>query len=121
MAISKQEQLTDLAQVFLEPQDTTHRQYEALRAYFVEGIPSAEVAARFGYSPGSFRMLCCRFRKNPARQFFVTPNKGPQSAPKTDRVRDEVIALRKQNLSMILAEHWNARGGNSVPQPSRRS
>ena len=29
----------DLAQVFLTPQNTTHRQYEALRAYFVDRLP----------------------------------------------------------------------------------
>ena len=32
--------LTDLARVFLTPANTTHRQYEALRAYFVEGLSS---------------------------------------------------------------------------------
>jgi MFS family permease len=35
-----------------------HRQYEALRAYFVDELPSKEVAERFGYAPGSFRVLC---------------------------------------------------------------
>jgi hypothetical protein len=44
----------DLAQVFLTPANSTHRQYEALRAYFVERLPAAEVAARFGYTVGSF-------------------------------------------------------------------
>jgi hypothetical protein len=48
MPISEQEELTNLAQIFLEPQNTAHRQYEVLRAYFVGGLPSAEVAGRFG-------------------------------------------------------------------------
>src|SRR5512142_3246913 len=46
-----------LARRFLEPSNSTHRQYEALRAFFVDGVPSAEAAARFGYTPGSFRVL----------------------------------------------------------------
>jgi hypothetical protein len=43
------------------------RQYEALRAYFVEQRPSAEVARAFGYSPGSiasglYRLLARQMR-----------------------------------------------------------
>jgi hypothetical protein len=92
--------LTSLADRFLQPVNSTHRQYEALRAYFVEGLPSAEAAARFGYSPGSFRVLVHEFRQDPQRTFFRTPAKGPQTAPKRDRLRDRVVALRKQNLSI---------------------
>jgi hypothetical protein len=47
---------------FLEPQSTFHRRYEALRAYFVEGRPPAEIAARFGYKPAAFDVLISRFR-----------------------------------------------------------
>ena len=89
-----------MARFFLEPSNATHRQYEALRAYFVEDLPSTEVARRFGYSPGSFRVLAHQFRQHPDRPFFLPPQKGPQASPKTDRVRDKVIALRKQNLSI---------------------
>jgi hypothetical protein len=100
MFTSKAKKLTSLSQVFLEPTNATHRQYEALRAFFVEGIPSAEVARSFGYTPGSFRVLVHQFRQNPRRDFFRTPAKGPHSAPKADPLRDRVIALRKQNLSI---------------------
>jgi len=89
-----------MARFFLEPRNTTHRQYEALRAYFVEDLPSVEVAQRFGYSPGSFRVLTHEFRQHPDRPFFLSPQKGPQASPKADRVRDKVVALRKQNLSI---------------------
>lgn len=92
--------LTKLARFFLQPANPTHRQYEALRAYFVEGLPSAEVAQRFGYTPGSFRVLCHQFRQHPQRAFFLPPAKGPQRAPKQERVREQVVALRKQNLSI---------------------
>ncbi|MGD0661688.1 MAG: hypothetical protein ABSD38_26805 [Syntrophorhabdales bacterium] len=89
-----------MARYFLEPINATHRQYEALRAYFVDKLPSAEVARRFGYSPGSFRVLTHQFRRDPERAFFLPPQKGPQASPKTDRVRDTVVALRKENLSV---------------------
>ena len=40
--------LTQEATFFLLPERPRQRQYEALRAYFVEGLPVKEVAARFG-------------------------------------------------------------------------
>jgi hypothetical protein len=98
MSLAKK--LTSLADCFLQPVNATHRRYEALRAYFVDGLPSAQAAARFGYTPGSFRVLVHEFRQDPERAFFLTPAKGPQTAPKKDRLRDRVVALRKQNLSI---------------------
>jgi hypothetical protein len=74
--------------------------YEALRAYFVEGRPSHEVARDFGYSPGSFRVLCHQFRRNPDPQFFVSPSFGPREQPKKSKAHDLVVALRKQNRSV---------------------
>src|SRR6185312_9686297 len=97
---SEAEKLTDIARVFLEPTNATHRQYEALRAFFVDGLPGAEVARRFGYTPGSFRVLVHQFRQDLRRDFFRTPAKGPHSAPKTDPLRDRIVAMRKQNLSI---------------------
>jgi hypothetical protein len=47
---------------FLAPQFPMQRQYEALRAYFVDEEPSGDVARRFGYSVGAFRVLCHQFR-----------------------------------------------------------
>ena len=94
------ESITDLARFFLQPQNSTHRQYEALRAHFVEGLSSAEAARRCGYTPGSFRVLAHQFRQNPQRPFFLPPAKGPQTAPKKERLREKIIALRKQNLSI---------------------
>jgi transposase-like protein len=108
--------LTELERVFLEPTDPTHRQYEALRAYFVEGVPSQEVAKRFGYTPGSFRVLCHQFRQHPHRSFFIQPRKGPRHTPKRDPVRDHVITLRKQNFSIYdISETLKAEGHTLSP------
>lgn len=93
-------ELTDLARRFTEPANPTHRQYEALRAYFVEGLSGAEAARRFGYTPGSFRVLVHHFRRDPDRAFFIPPAKGPHAAPKADPLRDRIVELRKQNLSI---------------------
>lgn len=71
-----------------------------MRAYFLEGRPSHEVATRFGYTPGSFRVLCHEFRQDPKRPFFLASRQGPRPTPLRDRVREAIIALRKRNLSI---------------------
>lgn len=114
MLTSEPKDLTDLASAFLEPANSTHRQYEALRAFFVDRLPSAEVARRFGYTPGSFRVLVHQFRRDPRRPFFLTPAKGPQAAPKVDPLRDLIIALRKQNLSIYDISRNLAHQGHSL-------
>lgn len=88
----------DLAQAFLAPQNTTHRQYEALRAYFVDKAPAAEVAKKFGYTVGSFHQLAHQFRQNPSRRFFAdSPRPGAKSS---DALRQQIVRLRKQNQSV---------------------
>jgi hypothetical protein len=87
---------------FLSPQFPLQRQYEALRAFFVDEEPSGDVARRFGYSLGAFRVLCHQFRHDPDKRasFFRQPQRGPQSSPARDRVRDLAVAMRKRNLSV---------------------
>ena len=100
MLNNKYNNITSLAQAFLTPSNSTHRQYEALRAFFVEKLPSPEAARRFGYSPGSFRVLAHQFRQDPQRPFFLPPAKGPHHAPKSDPWRQKIVQARKQNLSI---------------------
>jgi hypothetical protein len=64
---------------FLRPRSTSHRRYEALRAVFVEGRPSAEVAVRFGYKPAAFKVLISRFRHD-IRGQAVPPFSSPTAA-----------------------------------------
>ena len=115
---SEEKILTRIAQAFLNPKNSTHRQYEALRAYFVEHLPSAETAKRFGYTPGSFRVLCHEFRQNPDREFFLAPQKGPRSAPKSDPLRERIIRLRKQNLSIYDIAQELAHSGQTLSPPA---
>jgi hypothetical protein len=88
----------DPAQAFLVPQNPTHRQYEALRAYFVDRLPGPEVARRFGYTAGSFHQLAHQFRQAPRRTFFIEPL--PPGVKTSDAIRRQIVRLRKQNLSV---------------------
>ena len=111
--------MQDLAATFLEPRNVTHRQYEALRAFFVEGMSQTEAAEAFGYSVGTFRVMCCTFRKNPQRDFFIQPQLGPKKmADKQDNMRERMVSLRKQNLSIYdIAKHLKA-DGRSLTAPA---
>src|SRR6266481_6396780 len=102
MSITSRKEIThsDIKRVFLEPANPTHRQYEALRAYFVAGLPSAETAARFGYTSGRSRVLRHVFRPDPRRSFFLPVLKGPQVSAKRNTAREKIIELRKRNLSI---------------------
>jgi len=101
---------------FLSPQFPLQRQYEALRAYLVDEEPSGDVARRFGYSPGAFRVLCHQFRHDPQKRasFFRQPQLGPQTSPARDRVRDLAVAMRKRNLSVYDMQRELAAAGHTI-------
>jgi hypothetical protein len=91
---------TDCRNYFERPKTASQRQYEALRAYFIEELPSAKVARRFGYTEAAFRMLCYDFRRGELPDFFEVRRPGPRQANKKEGVRDIVVELRKRNYSI---------------------
>lgn len=73
---------------FLQPACPSQRQYEALRAVFVEGLSQKNAAQRFGYSYAAFRQLVLQFRSacvqgsvppfSPNRPEDARPASGPK-------------------------------------------
>jgi hypothetical protein len=113
--------LTECRRFFERPATPSQRQYEALRAYFIEGLPSAKVARRFGYTPHAFRMLCYDFRRGELSDFFVVKRPGPRQQPRSDKVRNVVVELRKRNYSIYdisreLKEQGKSLGPTAVRQ-----
>ena len=100
MAISLPIDLTTCRRFFAEPASPRQRQYESLRAFFLEGLASAEVARRFGYTPAAFRMLCYDFRRGRLADFFAATRPGPREQPRKSKARDQVLVLRKRNYSI---------------------
>jgi transposase len=92
--------ITRCRRFFAQPATARQRQYEALRAVFVEGQRSGEAARRFGYSPGAFRVLCHAFRRGELPDFFATARTGPREQPKKSRAQEQIVALRKRNYSV---------------------
>src|ERR1022692_2003900 len=92
MALGKPFNLTDPRKYFLEPVLPKQRQYEALRAFFVQGLSSQEAASAFGYTPGAFRVLCHDFCHNPQLAFFTATRPGPRLQPKKSAARPLIIS-----------------------------
>ena len=88
------------ADYFLTPDGAAQRRYEALRAYFVQDMPAAEVADRFGYSTASVHQMATVLRRGGMRLFADTrPGpKGPRKA--TGELRTKVLALRAAEHSI---------------------
>ncbi len=118
--LSVPKDLIECRRFFLEPGHPRQRQYEALRAYFVDGRASKEAARAFGYSANSFRVMCHHFRREQSPEFFVSPRRGPQSQPKKSAARDAIVELRKQNHSVYeISEALRERGLSLSPTAVR--
>ncbi len=86
---------------FTNPEQVHHRRYEALRAFFVDGLTHAEAGARFGYTRWAMVNLVREFRAGRVELFAPPRKPGPPPgvAPAKERVRGRVIELRRAGLS----------------------
>src|SRR6266540_3305749 len=98
---------------FTTPTQVNHRRYEALRAFFVDGLTYQQAADRFGYTRLAMVNLVREWRAG-RLELFAPPRKPgppPGVAPAKERVRGRVIQLRRQGLSTyeisarLAAEH----------------
>jgi hypothetical protein len=93
---------------FLDADSATYqRQYEALRAIFVDGLAQNDVAEQYGYTHGSMRQLVHGFRtamrSGSPPPFFKSPSSaGHRIAVPTTR------SIRKDPLSP-MSEHVRSR------------
>src|SRR5215217_2912122 len=91
----------DEAGWFTTPAQVNHRRYEALRAWFVDGLTYQQAADRFGYTRWAMVNLVREWRAG-RLELFAPPRKPgppPGVAPAKERVRGRVIGLRRQGLS----------------------
>src|SRR5438105_1016742 len=92
--------MRDGAQYFTEPASSAQRRYEALRAYFLDEMPAAEVADRFGYSTASVHQMATLLRRR-KMSLFTDPRPGPKGPRKaTGELRSRVLALRAAGHSV---------------------
>jgi transposase len=101
------------AEYFTAPTSAAQRRYEALRAYFLDEMPAAEVADRFGYSTASVHQMATLLRAGRLSLFAETKPgpKGPRKA--TGTVRARVLQLRAGGHS--VSEIAEAVTGEGIP------
>jgi hypothetical protein len=90
---------------FLKPATISQKQYEALRLYFVEGVPAKVVAEKFGYTHRGFTTIVTQFNKriksgNTEDLFFVEKKRGRKKAEHIENANDIIIDMRKNNHSV---------------------
>jgi hypothetical protein len=86
---------------FTAPQQVSQRRYEALRAYYVDGLTYEQAGARFGYTRWAMVDLVRQHRAGKLDLFAAPKKPGPPpgTAPARDRARGRVIELRRQGYS----------------------
>ncbi len=89
------------AEFFTAPDQVNHRRYEALRAFFVDGLTHEQAGARVGYTRPAMVNLVRDYRAGKLNLFAPARKPGPPAgiAPAKDRARARVIELRRQGLS----------------------
>jgi transposase len=122
------------AEYFTDPASGAQRRYEALRAYFLDEMPAAEVADRFGYSTASVHQMATQLRKGRLNLFTETrPGpKGPRKA--TGQLRARVLELRaaghsvteiaaaltREGMPVSAQTVWQIIDGEGLPRLDRR-
>src|ERR1700757_265894 len=83
------------------PAQVNQRRYEALRAFFVDGLSYAQAGERFGYTRWAMINLVREYKAGNLELFAPPKKPGPPpgTAPAKDRARGRVIELRRQGLS----------------------
>jgi transposase len=84
---------------FAHPESPGQKQYEALRAFYMENLPARVVAEHFGYTVPSFNALKQKF-KSGKLSFKFTEKPGPQGARLPKEVQQRIFQIRRvYNLS----------------------
>ena len=92
---------------FTNPQNVLHKQYEALRSFYVDGVLAEDVAKRYGYTKSGFYSLVRDFKIRLQdksfsldEHFFKTPVVGRRVRDETMATKDLIVELRKKQLSV---------------------
>jgi hypothetical protein len=97
--------LYDHQDFFLKPEHPFHRQYEALRAFYVEKKSAKQVAKQFAFSEKYFNKMRSLFHQTlesgSVPTLFATLSPGRNKKSVTSDVKQHIISLRKMNHSIV--------------------
>ena len=108
------------AEWFTAPEQVNQRRYEALRAFYVDGLTHAQAGQRFGYTRWAMVNLVREHRAGRLHLFAAARRPGPPPgvAPAKDRARGRVIELRRQGLSTYEISRQLATEGRPLNRTS---
>ena len=96
-----------IIQYFAAPELPLHRQYVALRSFFLDGNNAETVAAEYGYTVSTVYTLvrdfkaklraCSELGEDP---FFLTLKPGRKKLARDDELVEAILAFRKKQLSI---------------------
>ena len=106
---------------FAHPQTPGQKQYEALRAFYVEKLPARVVADQFGYTVASFNALKQKFKTGKI-SFQFTNKPGPRGSRVPKEIQERIFEIRRQrNLSAYrIAEILAIEGYEITPRTINR-
>jgi hypothetical protein len=92
---------------FLKHKTVAQKQYEALRAFFVDKLSAKEAAEKFGYTLRAFNSLVTDFRANLKQglphqddPFFQVRTKGRTIKKDTDDIHKLILEMSKKNYAV---------------------
>jgi len=101
------EPATDIVEYFSKPALATHKQYLALRMFFLEGASAEEVAKTFGYKQSAVYSFARNFkrklkecRRDGEDPFFQALRTGPKAVDRSGDDAQLVVGYRKMMLSI---------------------
>jgi len=109
----------NITDFFLSPSNPMHRQYEALRSFFIDNHTAEEVANQFGYKKSTVYSLTRDFQQQLEKKelkpehFFHQTKPGRKPSPNIDTIRENIVLLRKKYLSVSdIKSFLDAQGEN---------
>src|SRR6266511_2990929 len=106
---------------FTDPQGPARRRYEALRAYFVEEMPAAEVADRFGYSTASVHQMATLLRRGTPHRLEAVKAAALDSWPAGTAIRCDHAGLLLLFPAMVTLRLPELIGACGYPSTSQLS
>jgi len=97
----------EVIEYFSSPRLATHRQYLALRMFFIDGASAEDVAFKYGYKPNAIYSFARNFKQKLKESqdeggdpFFQTLRTGPKAVDREGDDAQLVVAYRKKMLSI---------------------
>ena len=88
---------------FIKPLLPNQRNYEALKAFYCDGVGAKETAEKFGLTPKYFKKIRHQFRQDLKKgidPFFEKRKPGPKKRSTDTRTIELIVSLRKRNYSI---------------------